>query len=94
MKQDGCTKVAMTNDKEVYGAGLAENIELAAKPQGLNIISNEAIDKTDMVELYPNLFNYNRVSLDVGRQRILPGVESVRHRQQRELALPHDGRRR
>ena len=24
MKQDGCTKVAMTNDKEVYGAGLAE----------------------------------------------------------------------
>ena len=36
MKQDGCTKVAMTNDKEVYGAGLAANIELAAKAQGLN----------------------------------------------------------
>ena len=45
MKQDGCTKVAMANDKEVYGAGLAKNIELAAKAQGLNIISNEAIDK-------------------------------------------------
>jgi branched-chain amino acid transport system substrate-binding protein len=45
MKQDGCTKVAMTNDKEVYGAGLAKNIELAAKSQGLNIISNDAIDK-------------------------------------------------
>src|SRR6185437_12257586 len=45
MKQDGCTKVAMTNDKEVYGAGLAKNIELAAKPQGLNIISNDPIDK-------------------------------------------------
>jgi branched-chain amino acid transport system substrate-binding protein len=45
MKQDGCTKVAMTNDKEVYGAGLAKNIELAAKSAGLNIISNDAIDK-------------------------------------------------
>jgi branched-chain amino acid transport system substrate-binding protein len=45
MKQDGCTKVAMTNDKEVYGAGLAKNIELAAKSQGLDIISNDAIDK-------------------------------------------------
>src|SRR3954466_65190 len=45
MKQDGCTKVFMTNDKEVYGAGLAKNIQLAADPQGLNIIANEAIDK-------------------------------------------------
>jgi branched-chain amino acid transport system substrate-binding protein len=45
MKQDGCTKVAMTNDKEVYGAGLAKNIETSAKAQGLEIISNDAIDK-------------------------------------------------
>jgi branched-chain amino acid transport system substrate-binding protein len=45
MKQDGCTKVAMVNDKEVYGAGLAKNIELAAKPAGLTITSNDAIDK-------------------------------------------------
>src|SRR3954447_9730838 len=45
MKQDGCTKIFMTNDKEVYGAGLAKNIELAAKPQGLNIVANDAIDK-------------------------------------------------
>ena len=45
MKEDGCTKVQLTNDKEVYGAGLAANIELAAKAQGLPIISNEAIDK-------------------------------------------------
>ena len=45
MKEDGCTKVQMTNDKEVYGAGLANNIGLAAKSQGLAIISNEAIDK-------------------------------------------------
>jgi branched-chain amino acid transport system substrate-binding protein len=45
MKQDGCTKVEMTNDKEVYGAGLAKNIQLAADPQGLNIVANDAIDK-------------------------------------------------
>jgi branched-chain amino acid transport system substrate-binding protein len=45
MKQDGCTKVQMANDKEVYGAGLAKNIESAADSQGLDIISNEAIDK-------------------------------------------------
>ena len=45
MKEDGCTKVQMTNDKEVYGAGLSENIETAAEAQGLEIVSNEAIDK-------------------------------------------------
>ena len=45
MKEDGCTKVQLTNDKEVYGAGLANNIDLAAKAQSLEIISNEAIDK-------------------------------------------------
>ena len=36
MKEDGCTKVASANDKEVYGAGLAKHIELAAKAQGLD----------------------------------------------------------
>jgi branched-chain amino acid transport system substrate-binding protein len=45
MKQDGCTKVELTNDKEVYGAGLAKNIQLAAKPAGLSIVANDAIDK-------------------------------------------------
>jgi len=45
MKQDGCTKAAMTNDKQVYGAGLARVIELSAKQQGLTITSNDAIDK-------------------------------------------------
>jgi branched-chain amino acid transport system substrate-binding protein len=45
MKEDGCTKVEMTNDKEVYGAGLASNIEAAAKSIGLEIIANDAIDK-------------------------------------------------
>ena len=35
MKQDGCTKVAMANDKEVYGAGLARVIELSARIRAL-----------------------------------------------------------
>ena len=45
MKQDGCMKVQLLNDKEVYGAGLARNIEASAKAQGLTVTSNEAIDK-------------------------------------------------
>jgi len=45
MKEDGCTKVQMTNDKEVYGAGLATNIEQSAEAQDLEIIANDAIDK-------------------------------------------------
>jgi branched-chain amino acid transport system substrate-binding protein len=51
MKEDGCTKVQLLNDKEVYGAGqvygagLARNIEGSAKEQGLEMVSNEAIDK-------------------------------------------------
>jgi branched-chain amino acid transport system substrate-binding protein len=45
MKQDGCTKVYMTNDKEVYGAGLAKTITGAADAQGLDIVANDAIDK-------------------------------------------------
>ena len=45
MKEDGCTKVQILNDKEVYGAGLSGDVEFAAKNQGLDIISNEAIDK-------------------------------------------------
>ena len=45
MKEDGCTNVQLANDKEVYGAGLAKNIESSAEAQGLTILSNEAIDK-------------------------------------------------
>ena len=45
MKQDGCTKVAVANDKETYGAGLARLIELQSKKVGVNIVSNESIDK-------------------------------------------------
>jgi len=45
MREDGCQRVQLLNDREVYGAGLSRNIENAAKEQGLNILSNEAIDK-------------------------------------------------
>jgi branched-chain amino acid transport system substrate-binding protein len=45
MKEDGCTKVELTNDKEVYGAGLATNIEQAGDSQGVEIVANDAIDK-------------------------------------------------
>ena len=45
MKEDGCAAVFMTNDKEVYGAGLARNIETSAEAQGLQLVATEAIDK-------------------------------------------------
>ncbi|HEY6779147.1 MAG TPA: branched-chain amino acid ABC transporter substrate-binding protein [Thermoleophilaceae bacterium] len=44
MKKDGCQKAYILNDKEVYGAGLARNIEMSAKEQGLEILANEGID--------------------------------------------------
>jgi branched-chain amino acid transport system substrate-binding protein len=44
MKKDGCTSVYILNDKEVYGAGLAKNIESAAGEQGLEVAGNEGID--------------------------------------------------
>src|SRR5919112_2202930 len=44
MKQDGCTTVYILNDKEVYGAGLARNIDASAKEQGLEVAGNEGID--------------------------------------------------
>jgi branched-chain amino acid transport system substrate-binding protein len=53
MKSDGCTKVAIANDKEVYGAGLARLVEIKAKDQGLDIVSNEGIDKAQ-----PNFRSY------------------------------------
>jgi branched-chain amino acid transport system substrate-binding protein len=44
MKKDGCTTTYILNDKEVYGAGLARNIEAAAEAQGLEVAGNEGID--------------------------------------------------
>ena len=44
MKEDGCKSVYIVNDKEVYGAGLATNIENSAKEQGLDVKGNDGFD--------------------------------------------------
>jgi branched-chain amino acid transport system substrate-binding protein len=46
MKQAGCTKVAVANDKEAYGAGLAQLIELEKAEYGVTVVSNTGIDPT------------------------------------------------
>jgi len=46
MKNAGCTKVAVANDKEAYGAGLATDLELEKGFYGVNIVSNTGIDPT------------------------------------------------
>ena len=46
MKQAGCTKVAVANDKEAYGAGLAQLIGLEKSFYGVNVVSNTGIDPT------------------------------------------------
>jgi branched-chain amino acid transport system substrate-binding protein len=44
MSEDGCQNAYILNDKEVYGAGLANNIESAAEEVGLEVIANDGID--------------------------------------------------
>ena len=53
MKQAGCTKVAVANDKEAYGAGLATLLELEKGFYGVTIVSNTGIDPTS-----PNFRSY------------------------------------
>jgi branched-chain amino acid transport system substrate-binding protein len=53
MKQAGCTKVAIANDKEAYGAGLATLLELEKGFYGVTIVSNTGIDPTT-----PNFRSY------------------------------------
>jgi branched-chain amino acid transport system substrate-binding protein len=43
-KEDGCTNLAIANDKEVYGAGLSKNVQGSAEEQGIKIAFNEGID--------------------------------------------------
>ena len=45
MKEDGCKSVHIFNDKTTYGAGLARNIEAAAKEQGITVEGNDGTDK-------------------------------------------------
>jgi branched-chain amino acid transport system substrate-binding protein len=53
MKQAGCTKVAVANDKEAYGSGLATLLELEKGFYGVTITSNTGIDPTT-----PNFRSY------------------------------------
>jgi branched-chain amino acid transport system substrate-binding protein len=46
MKQAGCTKIAVANDKEAYGSGLATLLELEKGFYGATIVSNTGIDPT------------------------------------------------
>ena len=46
MKQAGCTKVAIANDKEAYGAGLAQLIQLEKAEYGVTVVSNTGVDPT------------------------------------------------
>jgi branched-chain amino acid transport system substrate-binding protein len=44
-KEEGCASAYILNDKEVYGSGLASNVELSAEKVDLEIKGNEGIDK-------------------------------------------------
>jgi branched-chain amino acid transport system substrate-binding protein len=43
-KGEGCTKVYILNDKEVYGTGIAKQVASIAKGQGLQVLGNDGID--------------------------------------------------
>jgi branched-chain amino acid transport system substrate-binding protein len=44
MKRAGCTRVAIANDKQAYGAGLGTLIELEKGFYGVTVVSNTGID--------------------------------------------------
>ncbi len=46
MKSDGCKKVAVANDKDTYGVGLATLLVNEAPKAGVSIVGNVGIDKT------------------------------------------------
>ncbi len=43
-KGEGCTKLYILNDKEVYGKGLSDNVQQAANGQGIVVLGNDGID--------------------------------------------------
>ena len=43
-KGEGCTKLYILNDKEVYGKGIAGQVNNLAKAQGLQVLGNDGID--------------------------------------------------
>ncbi|MDX6623052.1 MAG: branched-chain amino acid transport system substrate-binding protein, partial [Solirubrobacterales bacterium] len=61
MEEDGCTTVGILNDQEVYGEGLAENVEVAGEGS-FDVVSNEGID--------PKAANYRSVASDLADQGV------------------------
>ena len=45
MKEDGCKTVDIWNDKTTYGAGLATNVELSVKQQGMTVGNKAGTDR-------------------------------------------------
>ncbi len=82
MKQAGCTRVAVANDKEAYGSGLADLLELEKADYGVNIVSNTGIDPTA-----PNFRSYAADDQGTGR-RLLP----VRRDRRQRRRADHQGR--
>ena len=82
MKQAGCTKVAVANDKEAYGQGLATLLGLEKGFYGVNIASNTGIDPTS-----PNFRSYASTIKGQGSRLLL----LRRHRLQRRRP-DHQGR--
>ena len=46
MKDGGCTRIAIANDKTAYGAGLATQVQLYSKSHGITVTGNTALDPT------------------------------------------------
>jgi branched-chain amino acid transport system substrate-binding protein len=46
MKQAGCSRVAVNNDKTAYGAGLATQVQLHAASEGITVTGDTALDPT------------------------------------------------
>src|SRR3954452_16500636 len=44
MKADGCKKIYIVNDKEVYGQGLATVVQQEAPKQGMEVVGNDGYD--------------------------------------------------
>jgi len=61
MEEDGCTTVGILHDQEVYGEGLAENVEVAGEGR-FEVVSNEGID--------PKAANYRSVASELADQGV------------------------
>jgi branched-chain amino acid transport system substrate-binding protein len=53
MKNAGCTRIAVANDKTPYGAGIAQQIELIKKFYGINVVGNTGVNP-----MAPNFRSY------------------------------------